>query len=35
VLQSYEHRLDAANVPVEQRVKKIRRYLGLPPPPSG
>jgi len=34
VLHTYKGRLKAANAPVEQRVKKIRRDLGLPPPPS-
>jgi hypothetical protein len=31
-LHAYERRLDAANRPVEQAVKTIRRQLGLPPP---
>jgi hypothetical protein len=31
-LHSYEPVLDAANVPVENAVKAIRRRLGLPPP---
>jgi hypothetical protein len=33
-LHSYEPVLDAANVPVEDAVKAIRRRLGLPPPES-
>jgi hypothetical protein len=33
-LHSYEPVLDAANVPVEDAVKAIRRELGLPPPDS-
>ncbi len=33
-LQAYLPRLDAANRPVEQAVRTIRRQLGLPPPPS-
>lgn len=31
-LHSYEPALDAANGPVEQAVRTIRRLLGLPPP---
>jgi len=31
-LRSYEPALDAANGPVEQAVRTIRRQLGLPPP---
>lgn len=31
-LHTYERRLAAANKPVEQAVKTIRRQLGLPPP---
>jgi hypothetical protein len=31
-LHAYEPRLDAANRPVEQAVREIRRQLGLPPP---
>lgn len=31
-LHAYEPMLDAANVPVEQAVRTIRRQLGLPPP---
>ncbi len=31
-LHAYEPRLDAANRPVEQAVRTIRRQLGLPPP---
>jgi hypothetical protein len=31
-LQTYEVWLDAANGPVEQPVKTLRRQLGLPPP---
>ncbi len=31
-LHAYQPRLDAANRPVEQAVKTIRRQLGLPPP---
>jgi hypothetical protein len=34
LLHAYEPRLDAANGPVEQAVKTIRRQLGLPPPPT-
>lgn len=33
-LHAYERRLNAANRPVEQAVKTIRRQLGLPPPPT-
>ena len=33
-LHSYEPVLDAANVPVEDAVRAIRRQLGLPPPDS-
>lgn len=33
-LRSFERRLDAANVPVEDAVKVIRSQLGLPPPES-
>jgi hypothetical protein len=33
-LHAYEPRLDAANEPVEQAVRTIRRQLGLPPPPT-
>jgi hypothetical protein len=33
-LRSFERRLDAANVPVEDAVKAIRSQLGLPPPES-
>jgi hypothetical protein len=33
-LHAYEPRLDAANRPVEQAVRTIRRQLGLPPPPA-
>jgi hypothetical protein len=33
-LHVYEHRLNAANRPVEQAVRTIRRQLGLPPPPT-
>jgi hypothetical protein len=33
-LHAYEPRLDAANKPVEQAVRTIRRQLGLPPPPT-
>jgi hypothetical protein len=31
-LRRYEHRLDAANKPVEAAVRVIRSQLGLPPP---
>lgn len=31
-LRGYQPRLTAANVPVEQAVRTIRRQLGLPPP---
>jgi hypothetical protein len=31
-LHAYEPRLDAANGPVEEAVRTIRRELGLPPP---
>lgn len=31
-LRGYERRMDAANVPVEQAVRTIRRQLHLPPP---
>jgi hypothetical protein len=34
-LHAYEPPLDAANRPVEQAVRAIRRQLGLPPPPTG
>ena len=33
-LRAFEARLDEANKPVERAVRKIRRQLGLPPPPS-
>jgi len=33
-LHAYERQLDAANRPVEQAVRTIRRQLGLPPPPT-
>ena len=33
-LHAAEPRLDAANRPVEQDVRTIRRQLGLPPPPT-
>ena len=33
-LHAYEQRLTAANRPVEQAVRTIRRQLGLPPPPT-
>jgi hypothetical protein len=33
-LHAYKERLDAANRPVEQAVRTIRRQLGLPPPPT-
>jgi hypothetical protein len=33
-LHAYEPQLDAANRPVEQAVRRIRRQLGLPPPPT-
>ena len=33
-LHAYEQRLTAANKPVEQAVRSIRRQLGLPPPPT-
>ena len=33
-LHAYERRLNAADRPVEQAVRTIRRQLGLPPPPS-
>jgi hypothetical protein len=33
-LHAYERQLDAANRPVEQAVRAIRRQLGLPPPPA-
>ena len=33
-LHAYEQRLTAANRPVEQAVRTIRRLLGLPPPPT-
>lgn len=33
-LHIYQPRLTAANEPVEQAVKTIRRQLGLPPPPD-
>lgn len=33
-LHLYQPRLTAANGPVEQAVKTIRRQLGLPPPPD-
>ncbi len=33
-LHAYEPLLDAANRPVEQAVRTIRRQLGLPPPPA-
>jgi hypothetical protein len=31
-LHAYQRRLSAANRPVEQAVRTIRRQLGLPPP---
>jgi hypothetical protein len=31
-LHAYQRRLNAANRPVEEAVKTIRRQLGLPPP---
>lgn len=31
-LRGYEHRLTAANAPVEEAVRAIRSQLGLPPP---
>jgi hypothetical protein len=34
-LHAYQMRLDAANRPVEQAVRTVRRQLGLPPPPTG
>jgi hypothetical protein len=33
-LHAYEQRLDAANTPVEQAARTIRRQLKLPPPPT-
>jgi hypothetical protein len=33
-LHAYQPGLDAANRPVEQAVRTIRRQLGLPPPPT-
>lgn len=33
-LHTYERQQDAANRPVEQAVRTIRRQLGLPPPPT-
>jgi hypothetical protein len=33
-LHAYQKRLDAANRPVEQAVRALRRQLGLPPPPT-
>jgi hypothetical protein len=33
-LHAYQMRLDAANQPVEQAVRTLRRQLGLPPPPT-
>jgi hypothetical protein len=33
-LRAYEPALDAADRPVEQAVRTIRRQLGLPPPPT-
>jgi hypothetical protein len=33
-LHAYEQQLTAANRPVEQAVRTIRRLLGLPPPPT-
>lgn len=33
-LHAYQPRLDAANRPVEQAVRRLRRQLGLPPPPT-
>lgn len=33
-IHAYQPRLDAANKPVEQAVRVIRRQLGLPPPPT-
>jgi hypothetical protein len=33
-LHAYEPRLDAANRPVEDAVRTLRRQLGLPPPPT-
>jgi hypothetical protein len=33
-LHAYQTRLDAANRPVEQAVRRLRGQLGLPPPPT-
>jgi hypothetical protein len=33
-LHAYQTRMDAANPPVEQAVRTLRRQLGLPPPPT-
>ncbi len=34
-LRRAERRVTAANAPVELQVKRLRRQLGLPPPPTG